>query len=305
MGLAVSAVSALLLALALSGCGSAKQAAEPAHATGDETHGVLVGLITDDESQPLGEAAISLKAVKAAPIQIRILSNSEGRFRLENVPMGKQTIIANKPGYNEAASTVTILPGTETTIRMVLTIKPVDQYKIVSLSPISGRYDCAADYVVASGECDYEVYNHTGQKNVPFTDNNNATFQVPSGWGGILFEIRWDTGTQPVGVEGIRFQLESQEDLGGMFIKLVARDTPMRASINAGEVAPDATLGYPMPQRGVGTWIHVLPLGTADGGTCAVQCGYGVGVAVQLKYDVFITVFYGGRVDPAYSGIPK
>src|SRR4051812_38045015 len=91
MGKSAVVGSALVLALALAGCSGGKAKEAPAAVTGDETHGVLIGLVTDDESQPVIEATIALKAVKAAPIQIKILSNSEGRFRLDNVPQGRQT----------------------------------------------------------------------------------------------------------------------------------------------------------------------------------------------------------------------
>lgn len=293
----------MLLVVALAGCMGGGEPPSTAGDGGDTfSYGAIEGLVTNDEAIPINEAEIGVRAAKASPIQIRILTNSEGRFRLENIPEGRQTITASHPGYDDATTSVTVVPGETVVVRLVLGARPVLEYKIVSLEPMKGQYTCALEYFQSSGECDYEVYNATGQSLVD--DEHNHTFLVPSGWGGLLFEVDWQFGANPVGVEGIRFQVESQEDHGGKFMKLEAKQNPMKAWVNQGDVAPDATLGYPIPARGVPTWINVLPLGSGDGALCPYYPAcYGAGAAIQLSYEVHVTVFYGGPVDPDYTAI--
>jgi hypothetical protein len=296
-------VAVALLFVALSGCsGGGSQSDAQASEDLSATHGAIEGLVTNDEAMPLPEAEIGVKSAKASPIQIRVLTNAEGRFRIENIPGGRQTVSASLNGYDDVAATVTVVPGDTAVVRLVMVAKPILEYKIVSLEPIKGQYTCAVEYFQASGECDYEVYNATGQPVVE--DDHNQSFMIPAGWGGLLFEVDWDFGAQPAGIEGIRFQIESQEDHGGKFMKLEARDKPMKARVNQGEVAPDATLGYPIPARGVPTWINVLPLGSGDGTLCPYYPAcYGIGAGIQLTYTVHVTIFYGGPVDPDYTAI--
>lgn len=300
MGLRLALVVGVLVSASLAGCSGGSEAPQGQEEDLTATHGTVMGLVTDDEARPVSGVQVALKTVKVSPIALKILTNSEGRFRLEAVPAGKQTVIAVKEGYDEASTTITVVPGAETNVRLVLRDAPIKQYKVVPLASISGFYTCGIELVLSSGECEYEVKNQTGQDPAALSDNN-ATFDVPSGWGGLLFEVTWTIGCCAETVQGIRFQLESQEDLGGMFVKANGIESPLRIPINAGQVAPDATLGYPIPQRGVNTWIHVLPLGHFEGGTCTVQCGYGVGAALSIDYEIFITIFYGGPVDPNYS----
>lgn len=296
----------VVLSASLAGCSGGGDSGGAAQVSDDlsATHGTVVGLITDDEARPIEEAAVAVRTVKASPITIKIFTNAEGRFRIDNVPAGRQTVVAEKNGYEEAASTVTIIPGAENTVRLVLRPSAITEYKVVPLAEIKGFYTCAWENILMTGECDYEVYNQTGQPR-PLPSDNNESWAVPSGWGGLLFEVKWRTGTVEPSMEGIRFRLESQEDLGGRFLDSKGVTSPMKMKVNAGQVAPDANVGYPIPQRGVATWIHVLPLGHSDGAACPPQCpSYGAGVALNLEYSVFITVFYGGPVDDEFSGLP-
>src|SRR5688500_17940891 len=184
---------AVLLSAGFAGCsgGDDKPGGQQPDLSG--THGTVVGLITDDESRPVDGASIALKAVKVSPIALRIFTNSEGRFRIDSVPAGKQTVIATKEGYLESTTTITVVPGAETSVRLVLKDEPIKVYSIVPMAAISGHYTCGMEVLVFSGECDYEVKNQTDQDPAGLTANNH-TFQVPSNWGGILFEITWTIG---------------------------------------------------------------------------------------------------------------
>ena len=293
----------ILVATLFAGCGGKEQPAGPAEDLSG-THGKVCGLITDDEARPVDGAEIALKTLKVSPIAIKIFTNSEGRFCIDNVPAGRQTVLANRDGYLEGSTTITVVPGAETTVRLVLRPVPVNVQQIVPLAPISGQYTCAVEHVTASGECEYELENQTKQDlDGGQLTRNNHTWNIPSGWSGLVIEVTWSNGapTQGYTFEGIRFNVESQEDLGGKFVSSEMRESGAKVIINQGSVSPDATLGYPIPQRGVATWIHVLPLGMAQGSTCQVQCGYGVGAAAQIDYDVYISIFYGMRVPEDYT----
>lgn len=303
MDLRLALTVGILVATAFAGCGGKDEPSGPIEDL-SSTHGKVCGLITDDEARPVEGAQVELKTIKVSPIAIRIFTNSEGRFCLENVPGGRQTVLANKDGYIEGTTSITVIPGAETTVRMVLRPVPIKEEKIVPLAEIRGRYTCAVEAFTATGECEYEVENQTKQDLVGEDITlNNHTWQIPPGWSGLAIEVVWTVGAPSQGAtfEGIRFNVESQEDLGGKFVSSEIRESPAKILINQGQVSPDATLGYPIPQRGVATWIHVLPLGMGQGATCQVQCGYGVGAAVQIDYWVYITVFYGMRVPEDFT----
>jgi hypothetical protein len=292
----------VLVATAFAGCGGKEAPPGPVEDLSG-THGAVVGLITDDEARPVDGAEIALKTLKVSPIALKILTNSEGRFRLENVPAGRQTVLANKDGYLEASTAITVVPGAETTVRLVMRPVPTNTVGIVPLAEIQGLYTCALEAIQVNGECEYEVENQTKQEIGADITRNNHTWNIPPGWSGLAIEIVWQEGApmHTVSYEGLRLNIESQEDLGGKFISSEVREKYGRILINQGQVSPDATLGYPIPQRGVATWIHVLPLGTGQGATCQVQCAHGVGAAVQINYKIYIAIFYGQKVPEDYT----
>jgi hypothetical protein len=294
----------ILVATAFAGCGGKAESAGPVEDLSG-THGKVCGLITDDEARPVDGAEVALKTLKVSPIALKIFTNSEGRFCIDNVPAGRQTVLSNKEGYLESSTSITVVPGAETTVRLVMKPIPIQTQQIVTLAPFKGRYTCAVEAVTQIGECEYEVENQTHQDLGSDLTINNHTWNVPPGWSGLAIEIVWRSGVPKATYEGIRFNLESQEDLGGKFFSTEIRESPAKILINQGQVSPDATLGYPIPQRGVATWLHVLPLGTGAGATCQVQCGYGVGAAVQIDYEIYIAIFYGQRVPEDYTQIPS
>src|SRR5688572_24604301 len=85
----------ILIATAFAGCGGKEPTAGPAEDLSG-THGKVCGLITDDEARPVDGAEIALKTLKVSPIAIKIFTNSEGRFCIDNVPAGRQTVLANR-----------------------------------------------------------------------------------------------------------------------------------------------------------------------------------------------------------------
>lgn len=292
----------LLVALALAGCAGRAGPASEATGPGDETQGAIEGFVVDDETLPVAGALISIKTVKVSPIALKSHADDEGGFRLENIPAGRQTVTASKEGFNDASTTVTVVAGETAKVRLVLTSKPALSYTKSTLNPIVGHYDCALESVAESGECDLELRNRTGQK--VFQTKNNASFQVPPDWGGLLFEVRWSAASDASLIDGIRIFLESQEEPGGFFVRLSGQASPIRIALKAGEKFPGAPLGHPIPQRGVALWIDVLPQGKLEGAGCPVRCGYGAGASLNLEYEIFPTIFYGGPVDPSFSALP-
>lgn len=296
---------AILVPTAFAGCGGKEAPAGPVEDMSG-THGKVCGLITDDEARPVDGAQVALKTLKVSPIALKIFTNVEGRFCIDAVPAGRQTVLANKDGFIESSTSITVVPGAETAVRLVLQPVPTNVVAIVPLTAMIGHYTCAAEAFTYTGECEYEAENQTKQDIVPSDlTTNNHSWNVPSGWSGLSIEITWSEGAPVHGFahEGIRFAMESQEDLGGKFVNSEIRDKYAQIVINQGQVSPDATLGYPIPQRGVATWLHVTPLGRGAGATCQVQCGYGLGASVEIRYEIYITVFYGMSVPAGYSAL--
>lgn len=291
----------VLLAITLSGCFGGKENSE---GTPNEVPtGAVHGVVVDDEGLPIAGARVSVASAAIQSIQLSSTTGASGAFAMEKVPPGKKVISATKEGYHAASLPLTVDPGATVEQRLEMRRLPKAEARIAPFSAIEGRYDCAGEWVVGGGSCSDLVPADTGEYD-PFTENADHNWTVPSGWGGILYEVTWQVGGQNQLIEGMRMEIKLP---GGneTLASVESVQSPMRLILNRGEIHSGASTNETLDVFGGPVILTVRPVGTLAGATCDVNfCfGSGAGVALELQYTIYPTVFFGAKVDPDYSGL--
>lgn len=123
--------------------------------------GQISGAVTGDDGRPLSGASVSV-----AGSGIGALTDTNGRFTLNGVQAGQQTVQARMIGYTAASTTVTVSAGATATANLVLTAEAVQLEGIVAVGYGTQRKETLTGSVAAvSGE---EI------QKVPTTNVSNA-----------------------------------------------------------------------------------------------------------------------------------
>ncbi len=81
---------------------------------------VLTGLVSDSDNRPLSGAVVSLEG-----LNLSVLTNEAGFYRLTGVPAGEQRIVVNYIGYEPGRATVTARAGETLRTDITLSIRPL------------------------------------------------------------------------------------------------------------------------------------------------------------------------------------
>src|SRR5688572_15985090 len=79
--------------------------------------GVIDGAITDTALRPIGFAEVTVLRT-----DIKLLSNSLGRFRFVDVPAGQYLLIVRRIGFRPVSSIIQV--GNRDTLRLAFTLEP-------------------------------------------------------------------------------------------------------------------------------------------------------------------------------------
>ncbi|MCK4266870.1 MAG: carboxypeptidase regulatory-like domain-containing protein, partial [Thermoplasmata archaeon] len=71
------------------------------------TTGTVTGTVLDENGIPLAGVSVYIEEYPS----IEAITDSLGRYTLENIPQGEQTIVFFKDGYNRDTSTITVVVG--------------------------------------------------------------------------------------------------------------------------------------------------------------------------------------------------
>jgi hypothetical protein len=106
----------------------------PLSALAADDHGVLVGKVTDQDGRAIPFASVAIPTAR-----IGGLSDSEGLFRIANVPAGKQTVKVSFMGYDPFTEEITIEAGKSNTRNFRLkqvVVKNVKEVTVTAERPL-------------------------------------------------------------------------------------------------------------------------------------------------------------------------
>jgi hypothetical protein len=307
-------------ALLLSGCFDSGTPAQPAE-TGSPTQSVpatVLGRIADDEARPLGDMQVTL--VEATEVR---MTDENGSFAFEGVAPGTYTLVATHPEYEDVVRSVQLAPGD--VVRLNLTTSQLPDFRPFSETlTFRGKYDCAAEYLIITGDCGiaFETVSCAAgscTSDPVFSEAYQFKFEVRERWETILLELAW-TSSLGNGLDGMRMYLENTNvSAQGGHAKKVGRvdsdDNPMALRIDRGTVRTDAdfydstTERAFVPDEASEQQVRVFPKGQAWQTTRTIceptrGCLLGVGAGVNIDFDVYVTVFYNMRAPDEFSAVP-
>lgn len=144
--------------------------------------GSLMGLVTDDEKQPLVGVTVAILENEA-----RTLSDEAGAFVFNDLSPGKYRLVTEKLGYESAARVAEVRVGEVTQITFALRSLADIKEPFMVVLPFKGFIQCSVNPNYAMFPC--EGITGTSQYRFPFEIDTNYTVQE------IVEELVWKPST--------------------------------------------------------------------------------------------------------------
>ncbi len=258
---------------------------------------VITGLVESNALVPLAGANVTIPE-----LGLRQATDASGRFAFPGLATSVYTVAAEHAGF--AVQTKTARPEV-TSLQFILGRAAPTQPYNVTLPPLHGVFECASETVILSGACDIVLqdYGHTAV----FHNQSAFLFQTDLAWKTIVIDLVFDSANNP-GVDGMRETLRGQNstatlgtyDQYGRFFG----PTSFSQRIEPGMTYQDGD--RPVPANVTAFRLDLYPQGHEYHEVChpdlptrPAECFLGAGAAVNLRFDVYISIFY---VDPAPVG---
>lgn len=274
-------------------------------------YGALRGTVVDDEQRPIAGARVLLVAMQAERI-----TRSDGSFDFGRVGAATWTAGVTHEVYEDQNLRVEVRPDQETVVTVVLKLLP-DFRPYERILHLKGKYDCAASLLIVPGDCapSWLLERDEGVTKEEFS----FPFTYDYLWTQVLLELTWeDAGNNQL--EGMRLKVSPGNDtnLYGHQTRLGGAEgaqKPVRLLLTNGEAHPTAenwtgtNTTATLDETGGKARALVQPRGRlaeTTGTVCSPEdgrCLLGVGVGLDLKFDVYITVFYNKQMPEGYSAI--
>ncbi|HVM44712.1 MAG TPA: carboxypeptidase-like regulatory domain-containing protein [Candidatus Thermoplasmatota archaeon] len=311
----------LLAALALSaGCVRAPEAEAPAALAEEDAQpptpaapqtGMLTVLAVFADRTPLAGVNVSVGNESR-------LTDATGTARFDALVVGTHTLVASKTAHRTAQQLVTIHAGGETTAEVVLAAEDGGQHahKVgfeahTDVYAFEGHFDCSATYVIITGDCLIVVENVTRTLGAPdpvsnaTSERNIIDFPLDINWSALVVEMAWNDPSPPTS-DGMTLALEPAEAPADGHAAKYARvhgPSPLRIELAPGVKHASATLDdMPKPEGGEVIRSRAFMRGHAHnpGGTTFL----GAGVATEVRFTLYVSVFYGEGAPSGYTAIP-
>lgn len=291
----------LLVAVALAGC-SADEPEAPAEIPAEATTVTLSGIVQDRNVVPLEGATVSIR-----DSNLTFITGIDGRFAFPDLESGFYILDATAPDHDTV--TLTHRPGDVPELLFVLTRITIDPYQ--DTQHFQGIVECAAEYLIITPSCD-TITEYVAEQGVPLPGggsvvDDRAEFDlfVDAGWQTLVVDVVFDLSGHP-GLEALRTvfsaaadanELTSYEQFGRF-----QDGTSYTFHIEPGASYPDGVAevdgnrtAFRLNVYGQGHGWHTVCDAVGDPQTCTL----GVGGAIDLSFDVYVTAFY---VAPAPEG---
>jgi hypothetical protein len=290
----------VVAALLLAGC---SDAADPVTDVVDAnpTTMAIVGLVQDEAFNGVGGAEVSLRLVNRTTI-----TDAAGAFRFAGLPISAYLVDVNVTGFEPATLTAEPNVSGNASLNFVL-LQQTSLRPRVTVEHFKGVIQCAAEYGIYSGSCDGMVMGVAGQESL-FEDT--STFQLGLGrhWRSAVMDVDFNAETYPL-VNGLRLtvrglndadQLTEYQQYGRFYGE---GPFTVRMDVNGTYEDGDAAV----PENLTALELVVYPQGYGYHALCTppspdVQpCPNGAGFTTDLRFDLYVTVFYNQQAPDGYS----
>jgi len=258
---------------------------------------VISGLVESNALVPLAGANVTI-----SPAGLQQVTDQNGRFAFPGLAPGVYRVGAVHNGfalqYQDARPEATSL-------QFILDrAQPTQPYN-VTLPPLHGFLECASEELIGSGPCDLYVQFAGGP--AVFQNQSAFPFQTDLGWKTIVMDLTFDAANNP-GIDGMRETLRAANGTAALnTYQQYGRFHGSQSFSTRIEPGGNYTDGdAPVPANVTAFKLEVYPQGRGYHTVCTVdvpghpaECFTGVGAAANLRFDLYITIFY---VDPAPAG---
>lgn len=295
-------VATLVTALALAGC-SGK---DPPAATGPVASEAMtiVGLVQNETFAPIPGAQVSLRLTGHVAT-----TDAGGLFTFEDLPLSPYLVDVVAAGFENA--TLNAEPMHNVSLSFVL-YRPVIGIPEPVTAQFTGYFECAFEALIIPGSCDFILdqpgLNGTGQD--PFKDRNSFVMGLGTAWSTVVVDVVF---SPQAGLDGLHLTLRGRNDADqlasyGQYAQAEGTG-PFTFRMEPEQTYPGSTAGA-VPANLTALQLDVYPMGYAYHALCsdpvpdpahppAGSCPLGVGAAQNVKFDLFVTVFF---VEPAPEG---
>lgn len=285
----------IVLAAALAGCTDA--APEPEAEEPEPTSLTVAGIVQDINVAPIAGATVTI-----AELGLNQTTGPDGRFAFTDLESRFHVVTASAPEY--APATLTVNPADVKELLFVLERIPATPFHITA--PFAGFAQCAAEYLIITPSCD-TILEFLADNGVPLPNNGSVTddttqfdVRVNSGWKTLVVDIVFDLADHP-GLEAMRTVVSGTNDPNALtsYEQYGRFQSPTSYTVR---IEPGGTYAdgvRDVPQNSTGFRLDVYAQGHGWHATEDVIGLLGVGVAIDLQFEVFATAFY---IEPAPVG---
>jgi hypothetical protein len=252
----------------------------------------ITGLVESDAFVPLPLANVSIPE-----LGLRTATNQAGRFTFPDVAPSVYNVVAEAAGY--ASQTQVARPEVTALSFILQRAAPTQPYNVTL--PFHGLLECASETLIISGPCDAVVQYGGGP--AVFQNNSAFPFRTDLAWQTMVIDLEFDASGNP-GIDGLRETLRGQNDTAslGTYQQYGRFHDSQSFSVRV-EPGGNYTDGdAPVPANVTSFKLEIYPQGMGYHQVCdpgSGQCFLGLGGAVNMRFDLFVTLFY---VDPAPAG---
>lgn len=293
-GLLVLAVASVVLA----GCSDPGSKAPDPALTVAPTTMAIVGLVQDETLTPVPGANVSLRLIGR-----NTTTDAGGAFRFDGLTPSAYLVDVNATGFEPASLTAEPQGAHNASLNFVLS-------QLTSFRPrtevthLEGILQCAAESVIITGSCDTASTTFGG----PGAFEDTSIFQVGllRRWQSIVIDVDFDGESHP-GLEALRLVVRGVNDADRLNeYQQYGRFTgsgPFTARIDVNGTYEDGD--GPVPGNLTLTELVVYPQGHGWHQACDPTgengCFLGAGAAVDVRFDLYVTVFYNQAAPEGYT----
>lgn len=262
----------------------------------------ILGLVQNETFAPVAGAQVSLRMTEHT-----VTTGAAGTFAFRDLELSPYLVDVVAAGFENA--TLNAQPQDNVSLSFVL-LRPVPAVPDPVQLHFQGSFDCAFEAVIISPSCD-TVLDLVREETEPTPDpvpaqpdafEDVSTFEAILGtsWSTVVVDIDFDP--QP-GLDGMRLTLQGRNDADqlGTYEKYgqFHGSEPFTARVEPGQSYDGGD--KEVPTNATRMQFEIYPQGHLWHPACVpgFGCPLGAGAAMNVQFDVYVTIFF---VEPAPAG---